>query len=91
MKSLLLNDNTARLLESYSRAKQLPEEVALEALLETAMQLTELERDVRANWAAQGDNDEDFEADLESIIRQDRAAQRRLAAAASFNAVPRAQ
>ena len=89
MKSLLLNDNTARLLESYSRAKQLPEEAALEALLETAMQLTELEREVRINWAAQGDVDDDFEADLESIIWQDRVAQRRLAA--SSNAVPRAQ
>lgn len=77
MKSLLLNDNTARLLESYSRAKQLPEEVALEVLLETAMQLTELERDVRANWMAQGD-DERFEAELELVIRQDRMAQRSL-------------
>ena len=77
MKSLLLNDNTARLLESYSRAKQLPEEVALEVLLETAIQLTELERDVRANWMAQGD-DEHFEAELELVIRQDRMAQRSL-------------
>lgn len=89
MKSLLLNDNTARLLESYSRAKQLPEAAALEALLETAMQLTELERDVRINWAAQGDGNEDFEADLESIIRQDRAAQRQIAAHSSPE--PRAQ
>ena len=83
MKSLLLNDNTAQLLESYSRAKQLSEEAALEALLETAVQLTELERDVRANWAAQGNGDAGFETDLEIIIRQDRAEQRQLAAHSS--------
>ena len=89
MKSLLLNDNTAQLLESYSRAKQLPEEAALEALLKTAVQLTELERDVRANWAAQGNGDAGFETDLETIIRQDRAEQRQLAA--HSNTEPRTQ
>ena len=47
-------------------------------MLETALQLTELERDVRINWVAQGDVDDDFEAELESIIRQDRIAQRGL-------------
>ncbi len=79
MLSVTLNDKTAKLLESYSRAQHLSREQALEKLLEEATERQSLQNALSLNWSRQDDlTDTDFEADLNELIKNDRAKQRSL-------------
>ncbi len=77
MLNITLNDKTAKLLESYRRSKRLSREQALEILLEDVTERQALQNALTSNWAQQAKSpDTDFEADLNNIIKQDRAKQR---------------
>jgi parvulin-like peptidyl-prolyl isomerase len=74
MLNVTLNDKTAKMLESYRRAKRLSREQALEKLLEEVTQRQAFQNVLSVNWSKrENQTDITLEADLNAIIKQDRA------------------
>ena len=77
MLNVTLNDKTAKLLESYRRSHKISRQKALEVILEEATQRQVMQQLLTQHWAAQTESDnDDFDKDVEEIIKQDRAKQR---------------
>ena len=76
MQSVMLDDRTAKLLESYSQSKKLSAEQAIATLLEEVTQRQSFQEALSTHWTEHSESDAGFEAEIAEIIKQDRAKQR---------------
>ena len=76
MQSVMLDNKTAKLLESYSRLKKLSAEQAIAALLEEVTQRQSFHEALTTHWADHVEPEAGLDAQITQIIKQDRAKQR---------------